>query len=227
MFKFESQMTKPADMWLCSQGLVTKKEFSTPWGICDLVGCSLNKTKIKKRLKYGQTKSIASQLRVMILSLIPDVDKGTSVTCQELQNHFAEYFDCDRINLEIDRLVKDKFIVSTPQGNLQKQNGWMPLQKKILSLELKLTRVNDALHQAINNLEFADESYVGLPMQTAIRVVHSEKKAKFSRCGIGILGISPQECKVLLRSNRTKAKPNEIMQAHCVERFWSNYSIDN
>lgn len=227
MFDFESQMTKPADMWLRSQDMMTKREFATPWGICDLVGCSLNKIKIKRRLKYGQTKSIGSQLRVMILSLIPDIDKEKSTTHRELRNHFDEYFDHNRIDLEIDRLIKGRFVVGTPWGTLQKQNGWMPLQKNILSLELKLTRVNEALHQAINNLEFADESYVGLPMQTAIQVVQSEKKTKFSRCGIGILGISPKECKVLLRPDRTKAKPNEIIQAHCVERFWDNYSKES
>lgn len=227
MFDFESQMTKPADMWLRSQDMMTKREFTTPWGICDLVGCSLNKRKIKRRLGYGQTKSIGSQLRVMILSLIPDIDEETSTTHRELRSHFDEYFDHNRIDLEIDRLIKGRFVVDTPRGTLQKQNGWMPLQKKILSLELKLTRVNEALHQAINNLEFADESYVGLPMQIAIRVVQSEKETEFYNNGIGILGITPQKCKVLLKPTFRTSDPNSIIQTHCVERFWDNCSKES
>lgn len=227
MFEYESQMAKPADEWLRSQGMMTKKEFSMPWGICDLVGCSVNKAKARKRLSYGQKKSVSSQFRMIILSLIPDMDKGKSITRKKLHSYFTESFDPTRIDLEITRLIKDQFVIGSSQNRLQKQNGWMPLHKKILALELKLTRINDALHQAINNLEFADESYVGLPMQKAMQVVGGKKKTKFSRNGIGVLGISSQECKVLLKPDRTKATANEIIQAHCVERFWLNYSIDN
>lgn len=227
MFDYESQMAKPAEEWLQSKGLMTKKEFAMPWGICDLVGCSVYKTRARKRLRYGQSKSVSSQLRMMILSVIPDVDKGNSVTHQNVHRHFAEFIDSTRIDLEIARLIKDRFVIGTSRNRLQKQNGWMPLHKKILALELKLTRIDDALHQAINNLEFADESYVGLPMQKAMQVVNGKKKTRFSEKGIGVLGVSSQECKVLLKPDRTKAKPNDIIQAHCVERFWPNYSIDN
>lgn len=227
MFDYESQMAKPAEGWLQSKGLMTKKEFALPWGICDLVGCSVNKTKARKRLRYGQSKSVSSQLRMMILSVIPDMDKGNSITHQKVRSHFEEFIDSTRIDLEIARLIKDRFVIGTSRNRLQKQNGWMPLHKKILALELKLARINDALHQAANNLEFADESYVGLPMQKAMQVVNGKKKTEFSKKGIGILGVSPQKCRVLLKSDSTKANPNKIMQAHCVERFWPNYSIDN
>ena len=103
----------------------------------------------------------------------------------------------------------------------------MPLQKKIVALELKINRVNEVLHQAINNLEFADISYAGFPMDVAKRVVEGKKKEKFSEKGIGILGVASQGCKVLLKPTSLKSNANKIMKAYCVERFWGGHSKEN
>ena len=37
-FRRESQMQVPVESWFTSRGLLTKTEFSLPWGICDFVG---------------------------------------------------------------------------------------------------------------------------------------------------------------------------------------------
>jgi len=226
IFDYEHQMVRTAENWLYSQVSEVKREFSTPWGICDLVGCSLNKNKVKKRLKFRQVKSIGPQLRVMILSIIPDFEDGKTITSQKLQNKFKDYFASYRIIHEINQLIKDRFVVETDTGKYQKLNGWAPLHKKLIALELKLTRVNDAFNQAINNLGFADESYVGLPMEIATRLIKSKKKAEFTHKGIGILGINPNSYKVLLKSKPLETNPNPIMQMHSVERFWLTYPKD-
>lgn len=219
-FDCEHQMLNPAEQWLRSQGLATKREFSTPWGICDLVGCSLDEARIRERLALGQSKPIGTQIRVMILSRIPDQGKDRSITLPQLQNEFAGFLDRARITIEVNHLVKDKFVEVTPQGGFQKLNGWVPLHKKIVALELKLARINDALHQAICNREFADASFVGLPMETAQRLIRSKKESEFSRKGIGLLAINPKACTVLLKPNPIKSFRNQILQMHCVERFW-------
>ena len=226
-FDYEWQMVEGAERWLYSQVSEVKREFATPWGICDLVGCSLNKNKVRRRLKYRQVKSIGSQLRVMILSSVPDVEDGDSITLQRLQRKFRDYLAGDRITREINHLTRDRFITKTDTGEYQKLNGWAPLHKDLIALELKLTRVNDALNQAIDNLGFADESYVGLPMETATRLMASRKKAEFTDRGIGILGMNTDNCKVLLKSNPLKSNPNPIVQMHSVERFWRTYAKDN
>ncbi len=47
--------------------------------------------------------------------------------------------------------MNDGFIVRTDTQALQKINGWMPLQKRLVAVELKLSRVEEAISQAVNN----------------------------------------------------------------------------
>jgi hypothetical protein len=219
-FDYERQMINPAEQWLRSQGLSTKKEFTTPWGVCDLVGCSFRKEGIERRRKLGQTKPIGPQLRVMIWTSIPDLRDGRSITLRKLQRTFEPFFDGARIGNEVDRLVRDKFVQRTTRGTFQRVDGWVPLHRRLVALELKLTRINEALFQAASNLGFADESYVGLPGETALRVIQNGKREEFIRLGVGVVGVGPRTCKVLLEAGRGRCVPDETLRIHAVERFW-------
>ena len=226
-FKYEHEMVKPAERWLHSQGLIVRREFCLPWGFCDLAGCSLNGNKVRIRIARGQTRPIGTPVRVHLLSLIPDVKDDRSIGLGELSEAFRPFLDEGRVESELQRLARGKFVRETPDGMYQKINGWMPLHKRLVAVELKLARISDVLNQAVNNLAFADESYVGLPMETARSLVQTKKKAEFAERGIGIIGIAPQGCEVLLKADPAKANPDEVIQTHCVERFWRTYLKDN
>lgn len=221
MFEYESQMAEPTERWLRKQGLMVKKEFPTPWGICDLVGCSLNRKNVRKRLALRQTKPISSLLRVHLLSLIPDkVDDGSIISNEDLYRAFGGYLDRERIGQELARLVKDRFVEPTDSGAFHKANGWMPLHKRLVAVELKLLRVDDAFHQAVNNLGFADESYVALPTHIAKRVVGRKGDTRFKDRGIGVLAVDPCGCEIVLKAAARKAREDRVVQEHSVERFW-------
>ena len=220
VFSYEREMLEPAAQWLRNQGLMVKKEFSTPWGICDLVGCSLNKNRVRKRLCLRQTRPITSQLRVYLLSRIPDEDQQTTISIEGLHEHFGELLDRSRIEAEVQRLIRDRFVEEPSPHAYFKRNGWMPLHKRLVAVELKLTRIDDALHQAINNLGFANESYVGLPAEAARRVINSKKKTDFQHVGVGILTIGSDDCRVVLRTNMQRSNREIASQAYSVERFW-------
>ena len=226
-FEYEYQMFKPAEAWLKSKGLMVKREFPTPWGICDLVGCSFNKRSVKKRLRLGQKKPVGSHLRVMLLSEIPEENNGPPIAISRLAEMYSEFFSTDRILSELNRLERDKFIQEVSSGSVYKLNGWMPLQRKIVALELKLSRVQDVLRQATSHLAFADESYVALPMETALRLARSGAMSPFIKNGIGIVGLHRENYKIFRspKFNRTRTDP--VLQAYCVERFWRNYPKGN
>lgn len=219
-FDYENQMVAPAETWLKSKGLMVKREFSTPWGICDLVGCSFNKHNVKKRLRLGQVKPIGPHFRIMLLSHIPDEAENRPITAGRLIRRFSEFFDQAQVMLELDRLQRDRFVQQTPSGSFYKVNGWAPLHKRLIAVELKLSRITEVLHQAIGHLEFADESYVGLPMQTAKRLVGSKRKMEFIQTGVGVLGIESAKCRILLKSGASRDSSESVIQTHCVERFW-------
>ena len=213
-------MLEPAARWLQSQGLMVKKEFPTPWGICDLVGCSLNKNKVKQRLALRQVKPIGSQLRVHLLSLIPDRDEGKNISTRDLHAAFAGYLDEDQIGLELARLVRDRFVEPVGSGTFCKINGWMPLHKRLVAVELKLARIDDALHQATNNLGFADESYVALPAALANRLVRRKRDSQFRSEGVGLLAVDTRGCDVVVRAIPRRVQMDKVVQEHSVERFW-------
>ncbi len=225
-FDYENQMTEPVIQWLRKQGLMVKQEFPTPWGICDLVGCSLNKNKVKTRLRLRQNKPIRSHLRVYLLSLIPEEGEG-GVDANDLHRAFEPYLDKDRIERELQRLVKDRFVRPADDETFYKVNGWMPLQKRLVSVELKLARVDDAFHQAINNLGFAGESYVGLPANVATRLVNTKRKAVFVQRGIGVLAVNVDRCHVALRAKKLISSSEKTTQAYSVERFWLSHLKGN
>jgi hypothetical protein len=225
-FRYESEMTKTVEDWLLSQGMHVKREYPTPWGICDLVGCSLNKNKAKQRLNLGQKRPVGSQFRVLLLSHIPDEEENDVVSFTELYRQFANFLDESFIEKELFRLIKDKFVQEVQPGIFQKLNGWFPLHKRIVAVELKLARISEVISQAYSNLEFADESYVGLPYDNAKHLYASRGKMQLAEKGVGIIGVHKEGIKVFLRS-KFEGDSNKVYSMHCSERFWRTHLKGN
>jgi hypothetical protein len=225
-FRYESEMTKPVENWLLSHDMLVKREYPTPWGICDLVGCSFNKNKVRTRLSLGQKQPIGSHFRVLLLSYIPDIDKGNPITFKELYKEFESFVDESLIKEQLHRLTKDKFIKEVRSGVFHKINGWFPLHKRIIAVELKLTRISEVISQACSNLEFADESYVGLPYDNAKHLFLSREGRQLNEKGIGIIGVNKSGIKVFLRS-KSNGDSNPVSVMHCAERFWRTHLKDN
>ena len=220
MFRVEREMVGPADKWLRDQGLMTKKEFHTPWGICDLVGVALAQQRVGQRLRLGQKHPIGPVLRVDILNRIRGVATGRVTTVRSLEREYRELLSPSEIRKEIARLEENRFIQIGRRGSLQRIDGWAPLHKRIIALELKLTRVDDALAQAVSHFGFAQESFVGLPARLAERVANSNRIEIFRNSGVGLVSVEPESCSVLLASEPLIAPANPTIQMHCVERFW-------
>ncbi len=222
-FKYESEMTKPVEKWLLCQGLQVKREYPTPWGICDLVGCSLNVNKVRKRLNLGQKRPIGSQLRILLLSYIPDLETNDTISFTELHRQFASFLDESFVEKELQRLINDRFVQEVETDCFQKLNGWYPLHKRIVAVELKLSRISEVLAQARSNLAFAEETYVGLPINKAKNLFARRKEQQLAERGIGILGIDCDKVQVLLRS-KFSGESEQILKMHCAERFWREYT---
>lgn len=220
VFCFEHEMLSSARQWLARQGLMVKEEFFTPWGVCDLVGVSLDKRRIKERLRLGQMRPIGPLIRVEILNAIPDVEGGEIATFERLEAKYRDFVAPSRLRAEVESLIANKFVVVTAHGALQKVNGWAPLHARIVALELKLHRVQDALSQAVSHLAFAEESFVGLPTGLAERIANSPRAARFQSEGVGIVSVGLNRCMILVAPEIRRHPVNQTLQMHCVERFW-------
>jgi len=219
MFSRESEMAPIATRWLESAGMVVKPEFVAPWGNCDLVGLRFNNAHVKQRLNLKQFRSVASITRAMLLLQVPDVETQKYTTLDRLMLRMPS-LSFETMCFEMERLVADRFVMRTGPVRLQKQNGWMPLQDQLVAIELKLTRIKEAMCQALNNLGFAECSYVGLPSFTAERVANSARWREYLDAGIGLLSVDKRVCKVLIPARRTRERIDEAVQVYCVEKFW-------
>ena len=228
MFARESDMATAVIRWLNRGGMTVKREFVTPWGICDLVGLKFDKVHVQHRLKLKQTKPVSSILRARLLLQIPDVGTRKSITLDKLVQQIGPVIPAETIYEETARLIEDRFILFSSVGRLQKKNGWMPLQKRLVAVELKLTRIEEAMRQALNNLGFAEESYVGLPADAARRVASNPSRwSVFFDKGIGLLGVAQHGCRVLIPPGKTNHWVNSDLQFYCVEKFWRTRSKDS
>ncbi len=226
-------MVAPVTRWMRSSvGIeAVKSEFVTPWGICDLVGLTFNSENVGRRLQQKQTRAISSITRAVLLLQIPDVEKRKATTLDKLIRQFAPSIPEEVVSAQVARLIADNFVVPLPRGRLKKTNGWMPLQNRLVAVELKLSRIDEAMHQALNNLGFAEESYVALPAETARRVASGASRwSGFLDAGVGLLGATRQGCEVLVRARKTRKARNwtdAAIQLYCVEKFWRTRVKDN
>ena len=218
MFKSEANMTKPTARWMQSEGLLVKPEFITPWGMCDLVGLSFKERSVSYRRRLGQRLPVSSLTRAALLFRIPD-DK--TITLRSLARQCAPMIPEEVLNEHMQRLIDDGFVRCSSGDHLQRLNGWVPLHKRLIAVELKLKRVEEAMSQAQNNLIFADESYVGLPKDLAVRV--AAKRARWSSFldnGVGVLAVAPRACTVVIPSRHRSSVPDPVVQFYCVEKLW-------
>jgi hypothetical protein len=120
--------------------------------------------------------------------------------------------------------VADRFVLRLCGDRLQKLNGWMPPQKRLIAVELKVKRVREAMSQALNNFNFAAESYVALPEDLAIRVAAKPARWRsFLDGGVGLLGVTPRSCDIVIRSHRRSWFFDPAIQFYCIEKFWRTY----
>ena len=220
MFKLESEMGPLVCEWMQKSGLTVKSEFSLPWGICDFVGVSLNLAHVRKRIALKQTKPIGPMRRVELLEQIPDEKTGFAVSIETLERASIREDNFRSTARDLEQLIRDRFVTATSSGEFQKRNGWVPLQKRIVAVELKLARISEAVCQAAANKAFATESYVALPWPLAYRHANRLRASVFVNAGIGILAVTDNSCRVVLKPSKLGFEAHATLQIHCVERFW-------
>ncbi len=216
----ESDLTNPVENWLLDQGYLVRREFRNAWGICDLVALSPNPTAIRHRLKLGQKTSIGSVSRFSILDVIPDVEIGRSVHINTVCKKLSGILCSDRIETHVKSLLKMGFLSQPKKNHLQKINGWHCIEKKVIAVELKLNRIQEAIYQARNNQLFADLSYIGLPKQKIKTLKSKNFYPELVEYGIGVISIDGSEVKVVLDPSEESFKPREVLRAYSAERFW-------
>ena len=220
LFQRESEMAEPVRDWLHRQRLLVKEEFRLPWGICDVVALSFDESQIEKRLSFRQYRPVGPLHRVELLQHIPDHESGSAISIGRLEKALNWTAFMPPIESELRTLIANRFVVVMKNGSFQKLNGWTPMHERILAVELKLSRVSEALAQAVSNRAFATESYIALPANVAERLTNRNRFSEFTNVGVGVLSVTPTICKIVLPASQLIIGSDPTLQIHCVERFW-------
>lgn len=228
LFRKESEMQLVVARWLATAGMAVRSEFVTPWGICDLVGVAFRPRRVAQRIALRQVHPLSSLTRAALLLKIPDVKLRRAVNVSRLVRECSAFMSPEVVRRELDRLVSDRFVVHSGPGRIQKRNGWMPIQNRLVAVELKLDRVQDAIRQAANNLRFATESYVAMPTEVAERVSKSaRRREQFHQAGVGLLEVTSSDCLVAIKASRSRAVSDPAVQMYCVDKFWRDHIKGN
>lgn len=222
-FDFEREMTIPATRWLTNQRLLVKQEFRTPWGICDIVGLELAHPRVTDRLLLRQRKAIGPPHRIALLQLVPLPEIGRAVTAEELSSRIGK--SVEWVANELRALAQCRFVRKLADGSFQNLSGWAPLHRRIVAVELKLGRVEEAIAQARAHLAFATESFVGLPTPIAERLLQRGRRSHLQESGVGLLSINAVGATMLVPAVADRNEYSDAtLQMHCVERFWRDFT---
>lgn len=217
LFTREAEMTAPAQVWLEKQGLMVRQERPFSWGICDLVGLSFSKENVERRIRDRQMSAIGPKRRIRVLLAVTE-EVGTA---EQIAHRFDGSLDHGTVVEELRILEARRLISQNGRGIYRTSYGWAPLFERIVSVELKLNRVSEAVFQARQNLVFASESYVGLPEDVASRVLASKRKEQFVESGVGLLAVGKSECRVVLSCGRSIVEPDQVLITSVIESYWS------
>jgi hypothetical protein len=215
-FQLEHEMTAPAREWLAGQGLELWEEYPTGAGICDLVGAEIDQVVAEARRRSGQRKPVRDVERLRLLDAIPWEAPGVpSSRLQYIVGSLGARLDADL------RWLEEAGCITATSGHFVRIGPRQPVCSRLVAVELKLSRVGEALHQAHLRGRFADESYVGLPTPEAQRVGAASNWAhRFRESGVGLLALSPFSCDVVIPPPRRHAT-DPVLRAWCTERFWA------
>jgi hypothetical protein len=218
-FDIEKEMWIPATKWLTSQGLEYKREFRMPWGICDLVGVEWSRPRVSDRMLRRQRAAIGPPGRVAILQLVPDEESGRSIDIDEIRTQVCKPLDW--VARELESLIRGNFVKRNADGSLTSAVSWAPLHTRIVAVELKLDRIDEAINQARSHVAFATESYIGFPGVVAERIIASHHSSVLQKAGVGLLSVTDGGAVVLAKPVTSQQIPRDgVLQMHCVERFW-------
>lgn len=223
-FRAESELVRPVTRWLRRRGLLVREEFHTQVGICDLVGFQLDQERLKQRLVLGQKRPLGPRLRVHLWLLLPDTDAGSSLSLDELAKHYSGLCSEEEIAHSLDQLVAGGLAVRLKPNHYSKSSAWYPLHKEIVAVELKLSRLVEAIAQARRYLGFATSSYVAAPADRARAWLEHRGQEYFRAESVGLLAVRPSRVETLVQCPAPPADlQNEVACAHAVERFFSSF----
>lgn len=204
--------------WLGDQGLIQMEEFVTPWGVADVLGLQFNLNRVQQRILAGHLEAIGDVHAMQLLLSLPANGKPKRIS--DLARKFEPLLGPSLFARAVRNLVRKKFVVKDSSSALIRCVEWIPYHERLVAIELKLRRVDEALAQARRHKAITSETYVGLPAIVAERVAFTEKRAAFEASGVGLLSVQDGKCEILISPNLAMDSVIEEQELCAAEACW-------
>lgn len=217
-FRYEAEMARAVANWMGRSGLTVRPEFRTASGVTDMVGCRWIAGAVRSRLTARQRRPLGPLLRVAIFEAIPP---RRSVRLASLAARFEDVCGPDAMRAEVAQLVRDRFVAIVPGQRVARIASWSRMSDRVVAVELKLSRLSEAIRQARQYLVFADDVYIALPKRAAVDAVQ-HRREQLAGTGIGMLAVERRTAQVVLRPSRVLRAHavDPVARQHTVERLW-------
>ena len=217
-FRYEAEMARAVASWMRRSGLTARPEFRTASGIADMVGCRWIAGAVRSRLAARQRRPLGPLLRVAIFEAIPPRRR---VSLASLVARFEAVCGPEALRAEVAQLVRDRFVTVVPGQRVTRVAPWSRMSDRVVAVELKLSRLSEAIRQARQYLVFADDVYVALPKRAALDAVR-HRRDQLAGTGVGILAVGRRAAQVVLRPSRVRRAHavDPAARQHAVERLW-------
>lgn len=194
-FTSEAEMQAVCHDWLRCRYDVVGREFPLPWGICDLVAADFDRERLRGRWADGQRAPLGNRIRARVLISaarskglrLTDTHPGSSRQSPVGLNAF------DR-SPDIDYLQRRGLLTTTATTAKSTLPFWAPCDRRIVAIELKLTRLAEVIRQAKRHRAFAHTVYIGMPLARAEAIACSDAVLPLLNDGLGLLGVSQDSC---------------------------------
>jgi len=196
----------------CEMGLdVIVEEFSAGYGVADLVGGVVNKPGQNKRASLGIEEplddwklwEVHQAVNAYRFKTVAELAQKVPLSESTLRNSVIPRMLAAGL-LERGKDYRVRLGVSPP-----------PPVKRIVAVEAKQHRWQDAVRQAYRYTSFADLTYVAVWDGTSARVDRTVLK----RLGLGLIAVEPSGAKILLRAEAV-APRRPKMHRYCSEALY-------
>ena len=206
LFRYEEDMRAPVHDWLNSRNCVARDEVGLPWGVCDCIGVEVDQAQVDVRRTARQFTRL-TQEEIRYLCNIPP---GGCYT-QDLAAYLHLYHGWPSFKKQLKSLIKRRVIEAEEKEGAQylvRNVPWLPMHKRLIAVEMKLSQASVVLHQAFNHVAFCGESWAAMPKDKIGRM-RKETVTRFGEWGVGLLAVTPDSCSVIIT-----ARENEIDNVH-------------
>ena len=205
-FKYEEELVKTFKSFINDDRNIIIQEMPIRWGNIDLISIKNAKIPFSSEQCKLLSKPSAAKIFLKIKKNRPISKKTLSLEIGLSEN---------TINLLIRELIKQNLIKKV--NDLYYRNIDFEFPKvTVTGYEAKLHDYNKTLFQASINKNYVDYSYMVFPMDIANKIFYKNKHILKNE-GIGIIGVTEQGYKIILKANIKNELKNYIRLINLVQ----------